>query len=58
MVKKTCQDLQIFINEINILKELDHPNCLNIYEIWESDEVCSIVTEYLPGGDLLKYGNT
>jgi len=37
---------------------MDHPNVLNIHEVWETDEVCSIVSEYLPGGDLLRYANT
>jgi len=23
----------------------DHPNVLNIYEIWETQEICSIVTQ-------------
>ena len=35
----------------------DHPNVLSIYEIWENNDICSIVSEYLHGGDLLNYCN-
>ena len=30
---------------------------LNIHEVWENDDICSIVSEFLPGGDLLRYCN-
>lgn len=57
VVKARTRDYEIFINEINILRELDHPNVLNVHEIWETEEICSIVSEYLPGGDLLNFFN-
>jgi len=58
VIKERPQDVQTFINEINMLRELDHPNVLNIYEVWEQDNICSIVTEFMPGGDLLSYCNS
>lgn len=39
-------------NEINICKELDHPNILKLYEAFESPQSISIIMEYLTGGNL------
>jgi len=33
-------------NEIEILKSLDHPNIIKIYETFEDDEDVYLVTEY------------
>ena len=35
----------------------DHPNIVNLHEIWESPETCSLVTEFCVGGDLLDFAN-
>lgn len=39
-------------NEINILKELDHPNIIKVYEFFEYDDYYYIVSEYIGDGDL------
>ena len=39
-------------NEVEILKSLDHPNVLKVYEFFEDDAKCYIVMEYCGGGDL------
>lgn len=44
-----------FKNEINILRLLDHPNIIKLYEIWEWNEVCFLVIEYCAGGELFHY---
>ena len=44
-------DKEIF-NEINILRTLDHPNILKIFEFYSSDESYSIITELCQGGEL------
>jgi len=36
--KKTLEDVQSYKNEINILKNLDHPNIIKLYEIYENAE--------------------
>lgn len=39
-------------DEIKILKDIDHPNIIKIYEFFEDDENYYMVTEYCPEGDL------
>ena len=41
-------------NEINILRTLDHPNILKIFEFYTSKESYSIVTELCQGGELFQ----
>lgn len=36
---------QTFINEIEILKKLDHPNIIKIYETYEDEKNYYVVTE-------------
>ena len=40
------------MNEIKVLKEIDHPNIVKIIEYYESQRSLYIVTEYLEGGEL------
>ena len=39
-------------SEMNILKKLDHPNILKLYEIFEDAKTYYLVTEYCKGGEL------
>lgn len=41
------------LNEFKILKSLDHPNLVKVYEMVEEDERYQIVTDLYDGGDLL-----
>ncbi|CAG9313378.1 unnamed protein product [Blepharisma stoltei] len=38
--------------EIDILKELDHPNIMKIYEVYESSKSYYIISEFISGGEL------
>ena len=40
------------INVIRILKELDHPNLIKLFEVKETANYLYLVTEYCNGGDL------
>ena len=40
------------LNEINILKRMDHPNVIKIFEFYIDKENYYLVTEYCNGGDL------
>lgn len=39
-------------NEIQIIKELDHPNIVKMYEEYEDAKFLYIVTELIEGGEL------
>jgi len=41
-----------FKHEISILKKLDHPNILKLYEVFEDDKRYYLVTEECKGGEL------
>ena len=40
------------INEINILRTMDHPNILKIFEFYISKHSYFIITEFCSGGEL------
>ena len=42
------------INEINIVKSLDHPNIMKVYEFFQKKDRLYIISELLSGGELLK----
>ena len=50
----TTEADQEIMNEINILKTLDHPNILKIFEFYSSKESYSLVTELCQGGELFQ----
>lgn len=42
------------INEVNLMKKLDHQNILKIYEVYETIHSIYLVIDLLEGGELLK----
>lgn len=44
--------MQSLINEIDILKQLDHPNIVKIYEFFQDKKHFYLITEYIEGGEL------
>ena len=50
----TAQDDQEIVNEINILRTMDHPNILKIFEFYSNKDSYSIVTELCSGGELFQ----
>ena len=50
--KNPLIDVDLIINEINILKQLDHPNILKILEFHLTEDKFYIITDYLPEGEL------
>jgi len=43
------------LNEINILKQIDHPNVVKFFEIYNSKDAFYLITEYCEGGELFKF---
>ena len=50
----SAEDDKEINNEIEILRTLDHPNILKIFEFYSSKESYSIVTELCQGGELFQ----
>ena len=49
------ENFQTIINEINLLKSLDHPNIMKIYEYFADEQQFYIVSEYCEGGELFDF---
>ena len=49
--KISLKEEQEIINEIYILKSLDHPNILKIFEFYQKNKEYNLITEYCEGGD-------
>ncbi|KAF2155687.1 Pkinase-domain-containing protein [Myriangium duriaei CBS 260.36] len=43
------------LREIAIMKLLDHPNIIKLYDVWENHNELYLVMEYVPGGELFHY---
>jgi calcium-dependent protein kinase len=50
--KKSELDEKEILNEISILKSLDHPNILKILDFFNTNENFNIITEFCPDGEL------
>jgi calcium-dependent protein kinase len=46
------KEILVIENEIKILRSVDHPNILKLYEVFEDDETYQIVTDIMRGGSL------
>mmetsp|Transcript_64864 Transcript_64864/g.74557 ORF Transcript_64864/g.74557 Transcript_64864/m.74557 type:complete len:496 (-) Transcript_64864:1106-2593(-) len=46
------EELSKFLNEIKILKNLDHPNILKLYEFYQDSRNYYLITELCTGGEL------
>ncbi|CAG9321967.1 unnamed protein product [Blepharisma stoltei] len=50
---KMTQEASVqMLSEVEILRNLDHPNIMKVYELIESKKSYFIITEFLTGGDL------
>ena len=52
---KNPKVFKYFENEISILKDVNHPNIIKIYDVKETFEDAYIITEYCNGGTLEQY---
>ena len=50
--KLDIKNLEKFKREIEILKKLDHPNIIKLYEVFESDRSLYLVMEECKGGEV------
>ena len=50
--KLNIKDLEKFRREIEILKKMDHPNIIKLYEVYESERSLYLVMEECRGGEI------
>jgi len=57
--KESCDEkyLESLTNEINILRMLDHPNIIKLYEIYQDSACIYLITEFMGGGDVYQVLN-
>ena len=59
VIRKNCscslEDMNDILNEIKILRTMDHPGILKIFEFYANKQTYSIVTELCPGGELFQH---
>jgi len=46
------EDIKLLLREVQIMRKLDHPNILKLYEVYESDEEFFLVMELVTGKEL------
>ena len=54
-IKKKYVDSTEFYNEIEVLKALDHPNIIKLFDCYQDKSYYYMVEEYCSGGDLFDY---
>ena len=50
--KKLKQDLYLLKRELAILKTLDHPNIIKLFEVYQDENFFHLVMEFCGGGEL------
>ena len=53
-IQSGSEEEKDLIKEINILKTLDHPNIMKVFEYYNTKDNIYIISELLSGGELLK----
>jgi len=51
--KRTC-DHRLLANEVKILKKLEHPHVVQLYDIFETPDILYLIMERLEGGELFE----
>ena len=54
----TEEDRIGLINEIDILKQVDHPNIVKLIDVYEDGSTFSLVLELMTGGEVSKHQNS
>jgi calcium-dependent protein kinase len=49
---RTDEELQTFFNEVAVLRAIDHPNVLKLFEFYQDAKNFYLITEFCSGGEL------
>ena len=47
-----AKDIESLLKDVEILKKLDHPNIIKVYEFYQDASNYYIVTDFCAGGEL------
>ena len=51
-IKKSKRTMKAILNEVDIMRDTDHPNIIKIHEVYESNRYVYMITDYYDGGEL------
>ena len=52
--KMNIEDLQALETEIELMKQIDHPNIIKLYDVYEDKSHICLVMELMSGGELFE----
>ncbi|CAH0513625.1 unnamed protein product [Peronospora belbahrii] len=50
----TADDLQALVAEVKILREMQHPHIVKLYDVFQEENYFFLVTEFMAGGELFE----
>ncbi|KAI9988271.1 hypothetical protein PInf_021669 [Phytophthora infestans] len=50
----SADDLEALVAEVKILREMQHPHIVKLYDVFQEEKYFFLVTEYMPGGELFE----
>lgn len=53
-ILKTQRLTELLHNEISVMRQMNHPSIIKLYEVYENDLYIHLVIEYLKGGELFE----
>jgi serine/threonine protein kinase len=54
-ISKSVKGRKALMKEIEIMRKVNHPRIVKLYEVYENDISIFLVLEYLKGGELLQF---
>jgi serine/threonine protein kinase len=54
-ISQKYRDVKCLVREVELLRLLDHPGIVKLYEVYEGKEHIYLIMEYIKGGNLLSH---
>jgi calcium-dependent protein kinase len=55
VIMKGKRSKEEIVNEVELMRRLDHPNIIRLFEVYESSKLVTLVLEHCRGGELFRY---